>query len=436
MRGRWVLLCLGLAGVVACRADAPQPVAASIDHEPVAAPVSASKLEPEPEPTPIPESSAVHGSLETVQGQRVLRVWGTPRQMGHAQGMLLHEEIVDVLDGYALDIITPTQLEAASALYGSIATIAPSVREEAQGVVDGMIEAGGARVERLDRDIRATDLLVMGAMTDLVAIGCSSLSAWGASTQDALGGEPIVVRNLDWDDAPALLRNQLIVVYQPSDPQRQPVVSVSFAGYLGCLSCLNEAGVTTLFNMGHGDGAASLAQAAGGFSPANLLLRDLLERRDVDGDGVSRADDIEFGLREATHAGSFILHVLEPNAEQPARVLEVEADGVHVRKPGLAGADTVVAATNHLRGKDGPQSCRRYDTIEATSRKRANRWDAQSLWDLAREVRLSDVVHTLMVQPRTRTLRVWFRQPGERAHTSADGVEFGWDTLVRVPSSP
>jgi len=54
-------------------------------------------------------------------------------------------------------------------------------------------------LDRLDRDLRATDLLVIGAMTDLVAIGCSSLSAWGASTQDALGGDPIVVRNLDWD---------------------------------------------------------------------------------------------------------------------------------------------------------------------------------------------------------------------------------------------
>jgi len=425
MRGRMLLL--GVVGTFACRAEPPPPQTsvASVGVGPASAPA--------PE-TPQPES--VHGSLETVQGQRVLRVWGTPRQMGHAQGVLLHDEIIEVLDGYALDVISPSQLEAASTLYGTVADIAPNLREEAQGVVEGMREAGSARVERLDREIRATDLLVMGAMTDLVAIGCSSLSAWGAATHDAMGGDPMVVRNLDWDDEPALLRNQLIVVYQPSDPQRQPVVSVSFAGYLGCLSCLNEAGVTALFNMGYGDGAASLLQAAGGFAPANLMLRDLLERKDVDGDGASRADDIEFGLRAANHAGSFILHVVEPNAEQPARVLEVESDGVHVRKPGLGEGDTVLAATNHLRGKDGPQSCRRYDTIERTSQKRGHRWDADALWALAQEVRLSEVVHTLLVQPRTRTLRVWFRQPGDRAHTSAQGVEFGWDTLVRVPSKP
>lgn len=427
MRRRFLLL--GLVGGLACRAEPPppQPTAASVDVGPPA---------PGGPEAPAPDTAVVHGALEIVEGQRVVRVWGTPRQMGHAQGVLLHREIVDVLDGYALDVITPSQLEAASTLYGTVADIAPELREEAQGIVDGMREVGAARIERLDRDIQATDLLVMGAMTDLVAIGCSSLSAWGAATQDAAGGDPMVVRNLDWDDEPALLRNQMIVVYLPSDPKRQPVVSVSFAGYLGCLSCINEAGVTTLFNMGYGEGAASLVQAASGFAPANLLLRDLLGRRDVDGDGAARADDIEVGLRAATHAGSFILHVVEPDAEQPARVLEIEADGVRVRGPGLAGGDSVLAATNHLRGKDGPQSCRRYDTIERSSKKRGHRWDAEGLWSLAREVRLSEVVHTLLVKPRTRALRVWFRKPGDGAHTSADGVEFDWDTLVRVPSSP
>ncbi len=408
-------------GLVACRADAPPPQPRPV--EPVAI-VTAPDA-------PVAQVDAVHGSLEEVDGQRVLRVWGTPREMGHAQGVLLRDSIIDVLEGYALDVITPGQLDAASTLYGTIATIPPSIREEADGIVQGMKASGGARIERLGRELTGVDLLVMGAMTDLVAIGCSSLSAWGASTEASLQGDPVVVRNLDWSDEPALLRNQLVVVYQPEDASRQPVVSVSFAGYLGCLSCMNEAGVTTLFNMGYGDGAATLVQASTGFSPANLLIRDLLERRDVD-EGV----DVETALREATHAGSFILHVLEPSGDPPARILEVEADGVHVRRPGLGGASTVVAATNHLRGKDGPQSCRRYDTIAQTSRARSHRWDADGLWALAREVRLSEVVHTILVQPRTRRVRVWFRQPNERAHVSSPGVEHHWDSLVRVPSTP
>ncbi|MCR9159575.1 MAG: C45 family autoproteolytic acyltransferase/hydrolase [Nannocystaceae bacterium] len=417
-----VILSLG-----ACRADAPPPQPRSVE------PATAPHVEADPAPAPDEErdSAEVHGALKVVDGQRVLRVWGTPRQMGHAQGALLRGSIIDVLEGYALDVITPSQLDAAATLYGTIATIPPSIREEAEGIVEGMKAAGGARIERLDRDLTGVDLLVMGAMTDLVAIGCSSLSAWGASTEASLHGDPMVVRNLDWSDEPALLRNQVVVVYQPQDEARQPVVSVSFAGYLGCLSCMNEAGVTTLFNMGYGEGAASLVEAATGFSPANMLIRDVLQRGEVDG-----GDDVESALREATHAGSYILHVLEPSAEPPARILEVEADGVHVRQPGLGGASTVLAATNHLRGKEGPQTCRRYDTIARTSRARSHRWDAEGLWALAREVRLPEVVHTILVQPRTRSVRVWFRQPQEGAHASSPGVQHHWESLVQVPSAP
>ena len=369
--------------------------------------------------------------LHEVGGHRVLRVWGTPHEMGYAQGVLLRAAILDVLEGYALDVITPSQLEVAAGVYGTVAAIPPALRDEAAGIVEGMKDAGGAHVPRLSRDLEPIDLLVLGAMTDLVAIGCSSLSAWGRSTAASLDGDPMVVRNLDWSEEAALLRNQVVVVYQPTDPQRQPVVSVSFAGYLGCLSCLNAAGVTALFNMGYGDGAATVFEAASGFAPANLLIRDVLEQRAVDG-----GDAVESRLREAKHAGSYIVHVVDSDGDAPARVLEIEADGLHVRRPGLGSEDSELAATNHLRGKDGPQSCRRYDTIERTAAARGHRWDAQALWTLAREVRLPQVVHTILVTPRTRALRVWFRQPKEAAHADAPGVDLQWDDLMRVPSTP
>lgn len=411
-----------LALAAACRADAP------VENRQPSEPKPASMATPEIRPV---APTDPHGSLETIEGQRVLRLWGTPREMGRAHGTLLRESILDVIDHYALDVITPAQLEAAGAVYTTTAEISIPIREEAEGIVEGMKAGGGAFVERLQRELEPVDLLVLGAMTDLVAIGCSSVSAWGVSTRASSSGDPMVVRNLDWSTQEALMRNQVVIVYLPGDAQRQPVVSVSFAGYLGCLSCLNEAGVTALFNMGYGDGAGTLADAARGFSPANLLLRDALERRET-----SSADALERRVEDATHIGSYIVHVVEPAGDSPARVLEVEADGMHVRAAGLAGADTVLAATNHLRGKDGPQACRRYATIARASRRRSHVWDAEGLWALATQVRLPEVVHTILIRPRTRDLRVWFRQPGERAHAPDTGVKYGWDALVRVPSTP
>ncbi len=427
MRARWSLLWLLAVG---CNESAPPkpetrpPPAAAVAVAEVAADVT--KAAP-----------TTHGELREVEGQRVLHVWGTPRQMGRAHGALLRGEILDVIDGYALDVLGPATIDRVGMMF-AVADVSARLREEAEGIIEGMQAAGGVHSEGLGRALVATDLLVLNAMTDLVAIGCSSVSAWGDAVADDARGDLVAVRNLDWDDAPALLRNQMLIVYAPSEPTRQPVVSVAFAGYIGCLSCMNEAGVTALFNMGYGDGAASLATAATGFAPANLLLRDVLEQRDVDGDGASKADDVEAGLRQAQHAGSYLLHVLQPGSEAPARILEVEADGVVTRGPNADGplGASMLAATNHLRGKDGRQACRRYDRIEATARKSRRRVDEAALWSLGRRLRLDDVVHMMLVRPEDRSLRVWLRGPGESSSSRAAGVTHRWSDLLRVPSHP
>lgn len=422
----WLLL----AG---CNAARPEP--------PPGAPASASAPPPAPahgdadssDPTPATE---LHGELRTIDGIRVLHVWGTPTQMGHAHGALLREPILEVVDGYALDVIPPATLDAASVLYDTVAEIPPRLKEEAEGVIAGMRAAGGAEVPRLGRELRASDLLVLNAMTDLLSIGCSSVSAWGASTEGApdLGGAPIIVRNLDWSDDPQLLANQLVIAFEPDDPERQPLVSVAFAGYLGCLSCLSEAGVAALFNMGYGDGAASASEALQGFAPANLLLRDALEQRDVDGDGATTADDVEAVWHRHRHAGSYILHVLEPRrpgVAAPARVLEVEADGMSVRSPAaddLGGQ--LLAATNHLREKTAPKACSRYATVERTAAAHAHRFDRDSLWQLGQTLRLPEVVHTLLVEPEARRLGVWLRRPSQDQRAAGPPVTLEWSALV------
>jgi hypothetical protein len=385
-----------------------------------------------------PAAGDVNGELVTVDGQRVLRVWGTPAQMGRAHGALLREEILEIVDGYALDVIPPATLDAAGALFGAAAQVSPRLLEEADGVIAGMQAAGGAQVPRLGRELRATDLLVLNAMTDLLTIGCSSVSAWGTATEGApdLAGAPMLVRNLDWSEDPDLLRNQVIFVFRPDDPARQPVVSVAFAGYIGCLSCMSEAGVAALFNMGYGEGAAGPTEALRGFSPANLLLRDVLEQRDIDGDGKATADDVEAAWRDQRHAGSYILHVIEPRREgeaAPARVLEVEADGVVTRDPDASELQgRMLAATNHLRDKTPPSECSRYARIERTAAAAEHRFDRETLWQLGTKLRLSEVVHTVLVEPESRSLAVWLRAPGQPAEAVTPPVAHAWASLVGV----
>lgn len=429
-----IAMAIATGGALACSTPRSESPHGAIASQPAAQPPTARASD---DARFEPEAEAVHGEIETISGQRVVRLWGTPRQMGVAHGRLLRTEILEIVDGYALDVIGPATLDAAGALHAAVADVSPQLREEVEGIVEGMEAAGGAHVPRLGRDLRPTDLLVLNAMTDLLAIGCSSVSAWGLATEGdpGLAGAPAIVRNLDWSDDPELLRNQVIFAFEPADPERQAVVSVAFAGYVGCLSCMNAAGVTGLFNMGYGDGAAGPTQVLGGFSPANLLLRDALERRDVDGDGHSTAGDIEALWRDRRHAGSYILHLLEPrraDTDAPARVLEVEADGVVTRSPPGDGelGDRMLAATNHLRQKAPPQSCSRYARIERVAAQRDHRFDRAALWTLGASLRLPEVVHTVLVRPEARTLDVWLRAPGESAASTAAPVEHTFATLV------
>ncbi|MCB9756083.1 MAG: hypothetical protein H6713_39680 [Myxococcales bacterium] len=370
----------------------------------------------------------------------MLQLRGSPREMGFAHGALLRDDILRVVSGYVLADIPSATFNAFAGVFAAVADIDPALREEAEGLLAGMEHAGGAHVEALGRALTPSDLLLMNAMTDLVAIGCSSLSTWGDATRDdpALAGELAIVRNLDWSSNPALLESQVIIAYAPSDPQSQPLVSVAFAGYIGCLSCMNAAGVGALFNMGYGDGHASLAEAAAGFAPANLLLRRALQARDVDGDGRSTADDVARALADGRHAGSYIVHLVEPNrvaselGRAPARVVEVEADGVAARGPEADArlGPHALAATNHLRARATPTSCGRYQRLERGLAASGARVDRERLWSLGESTRIErDVVHTLMLVPERRALSLRARAPGRSMADSPARVDHRWDEL-------
>src|SRR5688572_13450178 len=120
-RMRSVALVLALVGCGGSGAPAPWPDSGAAA---IAAPIA-------------PDETEVHGSLEVASGQPVLRVWGTPRQMGFAHGALLRDRIVDVVEHCALDVVPPRTLAATASIIGNVAAIPPTLREEAEGIVAG-----------------------------------------------------------------------------------------------------------------------------------------------------------------------------------------------------------------------------------------------------------------------------------------------------------
>lgn len=354
------------------------------------------------------------GRLQITHGQRLIVLDGPAYDRGYAEGHLLRGQILDLLGEYAVPEIGRRRYAKALAAFLKGAQIPAHIRAEARGVIDGLKATGGARLAALGRDLTADDLLLLNAYTELSGLGCSSMSAWGPRSDS---GALRLVRQLDWSEHPALLRNQIITLHRPGEG-RAAFASVGFAGYLGCLSCLGESGLGVFFNMA--GRSTSPAAFAGGFVPGGIALRQAVEAPD------GSVERLDAGLHAAAHAGAYIVHAVAP--PDHAAIFEISPDQVRRRgaadDPQMSGA---LAATNHHRVEAPPTTCRRYDALRRANAG-APRWDRAALWRLGAEVALPQVVHQILVEPEARWMQVRLR--GARgALTDAPSVEYdlsGW----------
>jgi len=160
----------------------------------------------------------------------VLVVSGTPYAMGFAQGRLMREEAVACMGAFLEGAVTsgeehlqPPSLDAAWATIAPFTD--PRFVEELQGLADG----AGMRVEFFRR----------AHMIPVVSsFACSGVAAWGPATK---GGDLFQFRNLDFTTTAGLQDYPTAVVYLPSGGI--PHVSVTFAGFIGCNTGLNAAGI-------------------------------------------------------------------------------------------------------------------------------------------------------------------------------------------------
>ncbi|MFH2003008.1 MAG: hypothetical protein ABIK28_25300, partial [Planctomycetota bacterium] len=61
-------------------------------------------------PAVAPVESFVKGSIEEVNGHRIVNLWGSHYDMGFAHGYLLGDEIMDLVEQYGLGVITSPSL--------------------------------------------------------------------------------------------------------------------------------------------------------------------------------------------------------------------------------------------------------------------------------------------------------------------------------------
>ncbi|MFQ5495566.1 MAG: hypothetical protein ACE5EX_09315, partial [Phycisphaerae bacterium] len=124
----------------------------------------------------------VNGRLERVGPFRLLRVWGTPEEMGFAHGFLVGKDYLAGAEEYARNV--PAEVlkrdKRLRKLIGA-AQLPESARQEINGIFDGIVAAVGKTpvFRRTGRRLRPDDLFFDNAYDFYRAFACSGFTVWG-----------------------------------------------------------------------------------------------------------------------------------------------------------------------------------------------------------------------------------------------------------------
>ncbi len=374
--------------------------------------------------------SGFNGSVETIGEIRVVNLWGTWEEMGYAHGRLLGPDIKEVFEGYFLELAGGTaNVNLLRAYFPQYFTVPAEFTDYAEGILTGMADTVSLWSGVYGRNLDVLDLYISSSVPDLSAVVdlphlyCSSVSAWGDATagDPVLLGTPATSRNLDFfvDSQSGILDMSILVTHDPDDGQEW--ISVTFPGYMGTLSGMNETGLTATLNMGNHQGTF---QTATPFVPICMALALGLSRQDFDGSGTCDIQDMTSAATQWNRANSYDIHIVSPEAlgtgDGPGVVAEVNnQNGTALRQssdePAIAPDRMIL--TNHHRVLYPPITCYRYswlmDSLTANPDVTLDRlWNFMGAVGFPPAPGSGGTLHTMILQPQQRRIGLAFASPG------------------------
>lgn len=388
---------------------------------------------------------AVNGSIEFKENQRIVNLWGTHYEMGYAHGMLLGDEIMELVEEYGLQVMIDP------ALYGSVVlplvqyayTVDARFDEELDGMLDGMTDSGtDLFVDLLGRDLTWWDLFAVNLCADLGQLACSATFGWGTATaaDPTLAGGSALVRDLDWGlDPTGFLNTQAVIItFDSSLPDEKPIISLSWPGLISVLTAYSEDGVAAMINYGNHQGYGTPQPKH--YTGIGFSLRSGLERRDVNGDGYENHFDVSHAVASVNTLASFDVSLLSPYPVPGApgagagSVLEVNYYGLALRDssnnmdftPYLNASD-LLAVTNHHRLLYTPVYCARY-SFQVTQLSIDYAVDTEELWDMESAISWAGTHQMACFRPNLMDMLVAFNETFNGAAHS-NRVHYTWAEL-------
>ena len=131
------------------------------------------------------------------------------------------------------------------------------------------------------------------ALQDLALVGCSSFAAWGDRTED---GKMIIGRNFDFYAGDEFAKNKIIAFVKPDEGYN--FMSVTWGGFIGVLSGMNDQGLTVTINAGKSN-FPLVAK-----TPISLVTREILQYAATIEEAIAIAKKREVFVSESIFVGS------------------------------------------------------------------------------------------------------------------------------------
>jgi len=168
------------------------------------------------------------------------------------------------------------------------------------------------------------------ALQDLAMVGCTSFAAWGNHTED---GEMLIGRNFDFHVNDEFSENKIVAFYNPDEGYKH--ATVTWAGFIGAVSGMNEKGLTVTINAGK----SSIPLKAK--TPISLLAKEILQYASNIDEAIEIAKKREVFVSESIMVGSA--------ADKSAVLIEVSPKKVGVYR--LESSADLLVCSNHFQSK-------------------------------------------------------------------------------------
>jgi hypothetical protein len=202
------------------------------------------------------------GRLEIIDGTRVLFTKGSPHEMGRQHGFLLRKQIDDVVERILYGVGVGSSLTKGRWFFGEIeqaqARLAPFINPRYLTEMDAI----AITVGRSKEEIRLANFFPE-------LFHCSGFAIFGDATE---GGRMFHGRVLDYLKGVGLEQNAVVMVMQPDEGHAW--VNVSYAGFVGSVTGMNEKQIAIGEMGGRGEGNWD-------GKPMAQLIREVMENADT-----------------------------------------------------------------------------------------------------------------------------------------------------------